>query len=171
MKINALVENPDLRIMIGYPVGTCIKDAKELGRRMAKIIDHEFPHEKISLWCSGSSGSILSAIIANELHRVEEILYVKKNNEYTHGTGESYYVAPNSTHIIVDDFISTGNTIIRIYDHFTKSKEGQHIRPSLIVSRGVYKPCLQHEMEYDKIIAGNIGADIYQYLEKPSVVI
>lgn len=84
--------------------------------------------EKIPLLfvCRGSSGSVLTTLVANIFHnngRKIQIHYVKKEIEQQHERGYSFRYDFNSFKtIIIDDFIATGETIEQIKDTIIKNK-------------------------------------------------
>jgi len=72
------------------------------------------------LICRGSSGSIIAGIVANKLStEIDDItiIHVKKENEVAHDDGNLRHgIVKNQLTVIIDDFISTGNTIWKIMD-------------------------------------------------------
>lgn len=96
------------------------------------FINKSYPHLKkllddkvdINIWCRGSSGAILSTLLVTKLisdkydvHRIK-ICHIKKTGESSHSSDFSYKPhlrKENSFNIIIDDFISSGNTVNTIY--------------------------------------------------------
>jgi len=72
------------------------------------------------LICRGSSGSIIAGIVANKLStEIDDItiIHVKKEDEVAHDDGNLRYgIVKNQLTVIIDDFISTGNTVWKIMD-------------------------------------------------------
>ena len=66
---------------IPYPVGKEIKVSINAGRCMARCLNTIFGNNDMRLICAGSSGAILSSIIATQLASVVEIIHVKKAGE------------------------------------------------------------------------------------------
>lgn len=99
---------------MGYPVGECIIRNIPTIKIYTEIIKKESNGQRINLYCAGSSGAIIAAIIATELSDVE-ICHVKKEGENSHSPSCPYSRGYN---VIVDDFVSTGRTIDYILDKY-----------------------------------------------------
>ena len=129
MKFTRRIANVGL-CFTSYPVGKSMKRTLSLGRVMAKQLAELYGKHKLRLVCAGSSGSILSAIIASSSKlKVVEIVHIKKEGERSHHEQnhiDRYNV--DAYNIIVDDFISSGGTIIRIYDKFKDANPGIQIK-------------------------------------------
>ena len=100
---------------ICYPVGTNMTAAMDIAKEMADEIHRLYTGDIISLWCRGSSGAIMAALVSSYLshtHRVT-IEHVKKEGENSHSYGEEKYKEEHRN-IIIDDFISSGSTIRHI---------------------------------------------------------
>ena len=104
-----------------YPVGDYIVNNISTINAMGEMLLTVIPKKKrINLWCMGSSGAIISGLIANILingcmSRVK-IIHIKKVGESSH-EDSSFMCASNSDfNVIVDDFICTGKTIRKIYE-------------------------------------------------------
>lgn len=106
-----------------YPIGTNIKlnakAAKEMGEQLLFFVDEYYKNIKnIYLICTGSSGIIISTIVAEVLldylpEKHVEILCVQKKGENAHRgnfLGE-YLFDPNNMTVIADDFIGSGNSV------------------------------------------------------------
>lgn len=105
---------------IKYPVGEYIQYNIEKIVSMASVIEKSFKDQYLNLWCSGSSGAIIAAIIASIVEQPCKICHVEKAGEDAH----SSYTLPDSRdiNIIVDDFIRSGCTIQRIVRYVTGVK-------------------------------------------------
>ncbi|MCK9429941.1 MAG: phosphoribosyltransferase [Candidatus Omnitrophica bacterium] len=72
------------------------------------------------LICRGSSGSIIAGIVANKLFfEIDNItiIHIKKEDEVAHNDGDLHYgIIKNQLIVVIDDFISTGNTIWKIIE-------------------------------------------------------
>lgn len=99
---------------ITYPVGKFIEYNIPVIRIMAIKLEKLFQGDTLVLWCSGSSGAIISAIVSSNLKNKVFINHIKKSGEYSHDYGD-YITNPNYRHIVIDDFISSGETIRFIY--------------------------------------------------------
>ena len=97
---------------IQYPVGLYMKHNLPIINEMAKVIKQNYrTEEKIALWCRGSSGAIIAAILSTKIPNAV-INHVKKDGEESHSNRVTIHC---KYHIIVDDFISTGATIKAIH--------------------------------------------------------
>lgn len=104
----------------GYPVGDNVANWFPVVEIYADIVKKELKNKKkptIVMYCTGSSGAILSALLCAQLRSKYEVIikHVKKKGEDCHtesrlGLIEGHY------NIIVDDFISSGRTINFIYE-------------------------------------------------------
>lgn len=104
----------DQRGQLAYPVGNNICKAIEYVNRVVKTIVSLNLLDKIdslNIWCRGSSGSILAALLADKLIAIGKhvcIVHVKKPNEKAHCNS----IDPEYTYnIIIDDLISSGDTV------------------------------------------------------------
>lgn len=98
-----------------YPVGENVKDYLQICKQISEEIQKLFPGENITLWCRGSSGAIISALIAQHFGDTGiTICHVKKPNEEAHRSLKSSHTEIN---IIVDDFMASGSTVKEIYNN------------------------------------------------------
>lgn len=129
---------------VNYPVGTNMKNAMELAKCYAIHLAEDIqskdynPYIGLNIWVRGSSGAILGALTASILqnsfaHAKVVICHIKKPNEYSHydGTDESSL----GLNIILDDFMSTGETVKAIYKAVCSKMSNPTIH-YLCVSRG-----------------------------------
>lgn len=99
---------------IEYPVGdTMLKNKKNI-MTTARTLLEEFPNKPLTLWTSGSSGSIIAGMIVALATVDVKIIYVYKDTEPNHDVHDYFTPLPDSINVIVDDFTSTFNTIRRI---------------------------------------------------------
>lgn len=102
--------------MMSYPVGEFMDRNILLIEEMSKVIIDNYGGDNINLWCRGSSGAIIAALICNKFISQTggkcKIAHVKKEGESSHHSTPTY----NSSYknIIVDDFIASGRTVIAI---------------------------------------------------------
>lgn len=107
----------DRNCSINYPVGRYINDAISFIDAVVNQIDKDdsFPTQDLAIWCRGSSGAILAALLSQyfctEGFREVRINHVKKPNEHSHSSNALHVGACN---IIIDDFIATGETVREI---------------------------------------------------------
>lgn len=108
---------------IEYPIGLMLSYNLPIIEKMAETI-LSLNENRILLCCSGNSGSLVAGIISP--HLIKEgvncvISYIRKEHENRHmssdfsGNHESFFS------IMVDDFIATGDTLIRINDRYKKA--------------------------------------------------
>lgn len=99
---------------IGYPVGRYMKDAIDFVDNVIEKIQTEklFPTGKeYILWCRGSSGSILAALLASKIVPLPVIIrHVKKPMEDSHSHNK-FSTSSNQYNIIIDDFVASGETV------------------------------------------------------------
>lgn len=98
---------------IGYPVGEYVQRHIRTIKYYAEIIKRENKDKKkVCLFCMGSSGAIISAIVCSELDDYFEceINHIKKIGENSHSSATPS-MNPENFNVIVDDFIATGETI------------------------------------------------------------
>ena len=115
MKYDKNYDCPDLHHQLTYPVGINMNKAKRVGKIMAEQLNQLYPDSNIVLICRGSSGSILSSIVATFCENVEKVLYIRKDNEQSHGSGVEHF-SPCYRYVIVDDFIDSGRTLVAIWE-------------------------------------------------------
>lgn len=73
----------------------------------------------VQLFCRGSSGLTIATVLMRKMkengYNNTRIAYVRKNSESQHGS--SSYPMSNYKIIVVDDFMSTGETLNHIFEH------------------------------------------------------
>lgn len=144
MKYNRLITDERLK-WIDYPVGSCITTIIPVARNMAKILSETYPGSKMRLVCSGSSGAIISTIIATSgLVDVVQITHIKKDGETYCLSGHNTFKDnpyDNIINIIVDDQISTGTTMKRIWEKFTMTNTEEIISCIIVCMPVPIKVC------------------------------
>lgn len=101
---------------INYPVGHYLKDALQFVKRSVKIIVEKklFPTSDITIWCRGSSGSMLASMLTIELYNNNynniKVSHIKKLGEDSHSSGKVIF-CKETFNIIIDDFVASGATI------------------------------------------------------------
>ncbi len=106
---------------IDYPFGRAFKHNQNLTNKLVDTFLEvkkklKYRH-RIFIFCQGNSGSVVSTIFASRLTAEgyePRIIYVRKRGESRHG-GLSFTPAADDLYIIVDDFISSGDTVNSIY--------------------------------------------------------
>lgn len=130
---------------------------------MAVRLEYEYMSHSIRFICQGSSGAIFAALVSQHIikHcrtiRVHEIIHIKKPGEESHYPG--HYITGQTgvnKNIIIDDFISTGRTIARIYDTFLSCNPKEKM--DAIIVAGYYSNSQgadhMNHIRVDKLICG-----------------
>lgn len=97
---------------IEYPVGSNMSYNISIIKKMVSIIKRNYNDKPINLFCQGSSGAIVAAIICLYVNGCK-IIHIKKDGEDSHSLS---CPQSDSYNIIVDDFIVSGATIQRIIE-------------------------------------------------------
>lgn len=104
-----------------YPTGRYFNDNTSYAKEVARNIIKLSPTKNIALICRGTSGTILCGAIGMLLKLKEYniiILISRKTSSHGHSMEGAYLVEENKYFtVVVDDFISTGNTINEIVRH------------------------------------------------------
>lgn len=103
-----------------YPVGCVFETVLEFVEVATGVIRENFDTSKgVNLICTGSSGAIISALVAAKLSEPQylvpdvKIVYYDKVGEKSHMTNRPYIT--EGIFLIVDDNISSGDTVTRLY--------------------------------------------------------
>jgi hypothetical protein len=129
---------------INYPIGVLyLEDNLVIVTEMAQKLQDLFGGRTIALWCRGSSGAIISGIIASKIP-IHSINHVKKEGEDSH-SGDWHRTECN-INVIVDDFIKSGETVNAIYNKM--KYKGISVVDCLCVSSYVYKERLAFTPNY-----------------------
>lgn len=175
---NVILSKPLLTIS-DYPVGRNLIQTMFVANSMADELNKLFlqitklyqegtygsidlpPH--ITLFCQGSSGAILAALVAARCSFVKEILHLKKPGEKSHAA--SFEKAfPNSFNFFIDDHIASGYTIEMCCKNFLYHNPGKKCN-GIIVSSIVFEkdiPCNVDYLicgQYDQAHAYQLFAD------------
>lgn len=104
-----------------YPVGRNLVTAKEFAKETAKAFSTISPYHgrNINIFCRGSSGVILATYFSMFVENNCKICHVKKPGEYAHNDELEYDM--DAINIIIDDFISSGETIRQIYKRMVEA--------------------------------------------------
>ncbi len=119
------IRNPELTTDLAYPVGENVTENKEKILEMIKSFSkiREFKKKFVNIICMGSSGTIIATLFAMHLRNANKIIHVKKSGEWAHHKILCFNTSRNSINIIVDDFISSGDTMRRIYEETQRRGE------------------------------------------------
>lgn len=108
---------------INYPVGNYINanipkiTSMVKALRKIKVLNTKLISNGVNIICRGSSGAIIATIFATQLADVtSKIIHIKKDGESAHSSGTD--ILREGVNIIVDDFVSTGETMTAIYKAF-----------------------------------------------------
>ena len=145
--------NKGERFSCAYPIGSDITNTIELSDFYAKTLAEDFLKKyrvgilKVNFWVTGSSGAILGALVTQSLLRLCQgidirICHIKKPNEESHQYGLDFFNSRKKgdvvVNVVLDDFISTGSTMKRIYNRLEEIQEHNNV-DYLCVSSG-YQP-------------------------------
>lgn len=111
----------------GYPVGQHVFNSQHIIKQYSKHIIKDllkskkttkesiFDEKTLSIWCRGSSGSIISGLLISYLQSYFSYIYInhiKKDGENSHHGNSGFNIGKYN--IIVDDMVSSGETIVEI---------------------------------------------------------
>lgn len=101
-----------------YPIGSDITATIKGVNMLAPVLleelkSREIATDNVTLVCTGSSGAIISALLAIHLPGCV-IKHLKKDGENSHSS--LFYINHQHTIIFVDDFMASGDTYNRVYD-------------------------------------------------------
>lgn len=103
-----------------YPVGQHIFQATETIEQVVRVIrsNNLLPHDcHVDIFCRGSSGSILAALLVGKLsHPDISIVYIRKENENSHSAPYVPYSKNTKINVVIDDFIGTGETLNAVWE-------------------------------------------------------
>lgn len=141
-------------IAVSYPIGYNIPNLLLLVDTYVDAFNQIKPHEntRINLWCRGSSGAMIAALFASKInHTFLYIAHVKKQGETSHMS--AVYYPDNCYNIIIDDFISTGETVKAIIDHVHEKVDTTDKLDLLIVASGALDTTFAED--FKKIISND----------------
>lgn len=157
MKILKLTHSSD----IPYPVGRAMSTTKEIVSEMASGLIKIYPNksEPLIFLVRGSSGAILAGIITSMMSKYEniEIMHIKKSGESSHSINYYRFDEQCKT-IILDDFISSGETVNSIYNSVNEYNKNPTIDTlcvsgSVFIERLCFKPsnliCSRYESNHE----------------------
>lgn len=108
-------------IHYSYPVHKDLKSLRNSTKILATTIDELYPGKIPLIYCRGTSGILIATNLA--VHFPDSRIYlIRKPGESTHSDSEIYSVYPGSgdtISIIVDDQVSSGDTMQAIYKNLT----------------------------------------------------
>ncbi len=96
-----------------YPIGLHIDEAINYIEKITPFIKDIILKGQLNIWCQGSSGAILAALLSKSLPNKCYINHIKKEGEYSHHG--NYDFRWEGYNMILDDFIRSGETIEHIY--------------------------------------------------------
>lgn len=112
---------------VHYPVGIHMDQAFIFTTEVTThLLENELLPEnhttQICIWCTGSSGSILASLLLQKLHNEGftnlTLCYARQEKTSSHGDNYTFQAHDNATHLMIDDFVATGDTIKTIYKVF-----------------------------------------------------
>lgn len=121
---------------MSYPVGENLEENMPIINEMARLIQEEYDGGGINIWCRGSSGAIVGALIAAQYissYGGAKVCHVKKDGESSH----NHYPNPERDYvnIMVDDFISSGDTVKEIWESQQRFMKGAPMDMMVISSQ------------------------------------
>lgn len=109
-----------------YPMGPNImKNLPIINHMVYELKKYYISDEHLALWCRGSSGAIIAGIIAS-LRPNTIVVHIRKSGEDSHSQTQSPPERDYYKNIIVDDFVSSGNTLTEMIMHMNKRKYKVH---------------------------------------------
>lgn len=163
-----------------YPVGTHMLAAMKFAKKAYQTLINYCPNlhteSSIVIWCRGSSGAILGALLAqhlitNESFRKMEIRvnHVKKEGESSHSSPETY--CDTFFNIVIDDIIASGSTLKAIIDYIDNDKEHprkkeQFKLDALIIGGSIPARYTNIWRTFDYIICESFALDCNKYAER-----
>lgn len=100
----------ETRSTMEYPIGLNMKTNMPFINKMVRILKQKNYPSPV-LIATGSSGSIIAAVISSKLNHCP-IVYLKKEGENNHGHFPDFL--STNQYIVVDDFIYSGKTLLRV---------------------------------------------------------
>ena len=111
-----------LTIDINYPVGLYVNEATVYIDKVFMILDKNkikfnSRENTINVWCRGSSGAILAALFVQRIPEARaKIIHIKKKGEDSHDYLQDHRSQPEDIDIVIDDFMSSGETLTHIWN-------------------------------------------------------
>lgn len=106
-----------------YPTGSALAHNLPIINDLGKfLVEKTTEYTKICLVGRGSSGALIAGIIINSISSVRpniEFSHVKKENETSHS--QIPYTKPADVYVFIDDFIHSGETLVKTFEGFHKS--------------------------------------------------
>lgn len=99
---------------IDYPVGK--KTDVEIAKRVGEALGLFFEGKRVLFACRGSSGMFMASIAATYIENCS-IHYIRKLGESSHAKQIRPRIEGSVEIVIIDDFISSGETVNQIYDN------------------------------------------------------
>ena len=107
-----IIQSPTIH-WIKYPISEYISECKsDIEALIAFALGNVSLKKEVNIFCMGSSGAILATFLFLALEKKHKVLiiHVKKDGEISHGANVSSF-NQSASHIFIDDFIDTGNTL------------------------------------------------------------
>ncbi len=108
-----------------YPAGKNVAGLMTLAKKYADALRaHDKSHKNVNIFCRGSSGAMIAALFASHItERDPIVVHIKKDGEYNHGGSISLTNwHKDGINIIVDDFMSSGETVNKIYERVNANR-------------------------------------------------
>lgn len=154
-----IIEDKNIEYDMVYPIGKNIKNMLSYTDVFLKHILEIVPKDvRLNFLCRGSSGAILAGIIASQIPKEYETIinHVKKPGESSH-SGD-LRLKNEDFNIIIDDFISSGETVSSIYNDFKKAG-GTEINLLVVSGRVSLNKNIDFVDYLEYVICGNVCED------------
>lgn len=112
---------------LSYPTGINIGEAVKYINKVYPKVNRLLKGRNLNIWCRGSSGAILGALLASKIPN-SRVVHVRKPGEGSHDNYPAFLDIKDdsgesiSLHVILDDFSETGNTVNSIYKEMKFNK-------------------------------------------------
>ena len=136
---------------ISYPIGT---DMRGISKYVSNAV---IEFQKIygsrpyntNVFCRGSSGAILAALFTSHFpDSAMRIVHIKKDGEYSHSGQVSSGFDSNAINVIIDDFISSGETIRDVYRKALSYSTTTNFKINVLIVGWGYREDLGFEPDY-----------------------
>jgi len=110
MKIIQIPFSKELEYPVSQNMLEAINFINVVTPRLKKLIGNQ----KLNIWCRGSSGAILAALLVNKLKTNDCLIFhIKKEGESSHSSNNFGDLTSNrkALNIVIDDFVYTGKTL------------------------------------------------------------
>lgn len=126
--------------LLYHPMGENLQGAIEYIEEVAPFIQKIVKEKSINIWCRGSSGAILGALLAKTIPNPCNICHVKKKGEDSHQNNIEHIFCGECKNILLDDFSRSGKTLDAIYEAYKEKLGEEQVLDILVLANG-WKDC------------------------------